>query len=77
MTNKEIVKSILPNAEQESHVAGFERRRYYLIRNGRDSMYLSEGKTVAEAWKNALPVVLEYAKESIKLLDSIKPKSKD
>lgn len=66
MTNKEIVKAILPNAKQESHTTGFPRRRYYLIRNGREYMYIAEGETAAKAWKNALPVVLDIAKKAIK-----------
>lgn len=65
MTNKEIIKSILPDARQESHTTGFPRKRYYLIRNGREHMYLAEGETPAQAWKNALPVVLQRAKDAI------------
>lgn len=66
MTNKEIVKSILPNARQESHKErGFQGKKYYLIRNGRSFAPLAEGYTAAEAWKNTIPIVLEIAKVAI------------
>lgn len=83
MSNKEIIQSILPNAKIESHTQGIFKKKYYLIRNGRETMYLAEGETPAKAWKNALPTVLKRAKvaiqniESDKMLRNIKTKTND
>lgn len=65
MSNKDIVKAIFPKARQESYKTGFPQKKYYLIRNGRESMYLAEGETAAKAWKNALPVALKRAAKAV------------
>ena len=75
MKSKEIVLSLFPGAKQESHVTGFPRRRYYLIRNNREYMYMAEGETAAKAWKNALPIALGRAKNAIEKLEKLKAKN--
>ena len=58
MTAKEFVKSKYPNARSESHVTGFPRKRYYLIRDGHAFMYMAEGDTESHAWMNAKKAIL-------------------
>ena len=65
MSNKEIVQTLFPKARIESHKTGFPRYTYYLVRNGREYMYMAEGKTKAQAWKAALPIALRRAADAI------------
>lgn len=56
MTAKEFVKNKFPNAESERHLEGRikgMKTPYYLIRIGRNVMYLASGKTESNAWVNA------------------------
>ena len=61
MRDKEIVKTLFPKARIELHTTGFPKRRYYLVRDGRKTMYMAEGETPGKAWKNAAEVALEGA----------------
>jgi len=63
ISNEEFVKAKMPKARAESHrTNGGER--YWLIRDGRAYMPFSEGKTQAQAWKNAKIRLLELEKQS-------------
>lgn len=54
MTAKEYVKTIIPNAHAERHIEGrISGIPYWLIRDGRNTMYLAVGKTESNAWVNA------------------------
>ena len=54
MTAKEFVRSVMPNARAERHVEGrVVGKPYWLIRDGRNSMYFSIGKTESNAWVEA------------------------
>lgn len=52
MTAKEFVKSHYPRANKERHV-GNDRKPYYLIRIGRESMWFASGDTESKAWVEA------------------------
>ena len=56
MTEIEEIKNRFPKMKSERH-----RKKngevYYLIRNGNNSMYRSEGKSKKEAWKKALEFI--------------------
>ena len=55
MTNKEIVQLKYPKARAEKHKTNaiIGQKTYWLIRDGRAYMYMAEGETEAQAWKNA------------------------
>lgn len=54
MTAKEYVRSKLPHARAERHIEGrIVGVPYWLIRDGRNTMYLAIGKTESNAWMNA------------------------
>lgn len=53
MTKKEQLEKICPRIRQESHKGNGFGKKYYLIRNDRDFMYLAEGETPAKAWTKA------------------------
>jgi len=56
MTAKEFVKSRMPKARSERHVKGMIKGMqevYWLIRDGRENMYFSCGKTESNAWVEA------------------------
>lgn len=62
MTSKEFVKSKFPNARAERQVEGRIKglqKVYYLIRDGRNTMYMASGKTESNAWVNAKNVILK------------------
>jgi len=63
MTAKEFVKNRIPKARAERHVQGrIVGKPYWLIREGRNTMYIASGKTESNAWVNAKAKLL--AKES-------------
>ena len=62
MTAKEFVKERYPNARAERHVRGMIKGVqdvYYLIRDGRNTMYMASGKSESNAWVNAKKDILE------------------
>ena len=62
MTAKEFVKERYPNARAERQVRGMIKGMqevYYLIRDGRNTMYMASGKTESNAWVNAKKNILE------------------
>ena len=52
MTAKEFVKSKFPKARAESHKTN-GGKKYWLIRNGSDFVYMAQGDTQSKAWVNA------------------------
>ena len=52
MTSKEFVKEKYPRAKAERHVTN-GGRPYWLVRDGREDMYMSEGTSESNAWVNA------------------------
>lgn len=58
MTAKEFVKSKLPQAKSERQVNG-RQEVYYLIRDGKNTMYLAHGNSESNAWVNAKKKILE------------------
>lgn len=62
MTAKEFVKERYPNARAERQVRGMIKGMqevYYLIRDGRNTMYMASGKSESNAWVNAKKYILE------------------
>ena len=62
MTAKEFVKEKYPNARAERQVRGMIKGMqevYYLIRDGRNTMYMASGKSESNAWVNAKKNILE------------------
>ena len=62
MTAKEFVKERYPNARAERQVRGVIKGMqevYYLIRDGRNTMYMASGKSESNAWVNAKKYILE------------------
>ena len=62
MTAKEFVKSKIPNARAERHVRGKIRGMqevYWLIRDGRQTMYFASGKSESNAWVEAKKRIIE------------------
>jgi len=62
MTAKEFVKEKYPNARAERQVRGMIKGMqevYYLIRDGRNTMYMASGKSESNAWVNAKKDILE------------------
>ena len=62
MTAKEFVKERYPNARAERQVRGMIKGMlevYYLIRDGRNTMYIASGKSESNAWVNAKKNILE------------------
>ena len=55
MKNKEFVQLKYPNARAEKHKTNaiIGKTTYWLIRDGRAYMYMADGDTEAQAWKNA------------------------
>jgi hypothetical protein len=77
MTAKEFVKTKVPNArvERQYIIYNIVRGRikglqevYYLIRDGRSTMYMGSGKTESNAWVNAKAFIMlkELANEEDK-----------
>jgi hypothetical protein len=59
-TAKEFVQTHFPRARAERHKQGNiigMSKSYYLIRDGREVMYMASGDTEAKAWKQAKEVV--------------------
>lgn len=59
-TAKEFVQTHFPRARAERHKQGRIKgmsKSYYLIRDGREYMYMASGDTEAKAWKQAKEVV--------------------
>ena len=52
MTAEEFVKQTLPKAKAERQVTN-GGEAYWLIRNGRDTMYIASGNSKSNAWVNA------------------------
>jgi hypothetical protein len=66
MTAKEFVKERFPNARAERHLRGMIKGMqevYYLIRDGRNTMYMASGKTESNAWVNAKKAIIEREKQ--------------
>lgn len=59
MNNKEYVQLRYPKAQAERQ-KGNDGRVYWLIRNGRQTMYMASGDTEAKAWKEAKESVLDH-----------------
>jgi hypothetical protein len=60
MSAKEFVQNKMPKAKAERHVEGkIVGKPYWLIRDGKNTMYLASGKTQAEAWTNAKNRIIE------------------
>ena len=62
MTAKEFVKERYPNARAERQLRGMIKGMqevYYLIRDGRNTMYMASGKSESNAWVNAKKYILE------------------
>jgi len=62
MTAKEFVKEKYPNARAERQVRGMIKGMqevYWLIRDGRNMMYMASGKSESNAWVNAKALILE------------------
>lgn len=56
MTSKEFVKERYPNARAERQVQGKVKglqKPYWLIRDGRATMYIASGTSESNAWVNA------------------------
>jgi len=65
MTAKEFVKSKMPNARAERHVRGMIKGMqevYWLIRDGRQTMYFVSGKSESNAWVEAKKRIIEKEK---------------
>lgn len=61
MTAKEFVKEKFPKAQAERQVQGRIKglqEVYYLIRNGRETMYIASGNSESNAWVNAKKKIL-------------------
>jgi hypothetical protein len=59
MTSKDFVLSRYPNMKSERNKTGFKGNGYYLIRDGRNTIYFSEGKTESKAWVSAKEKIKE------------------
>jgi hypothetical protein len=62
MTAKEFVLEKMPRARAERQVRGMIKglqEVYWLIREGRNTMYFASGKTESNAWVNAKKNIIE------------------
>lgn len=62
MTAKKFVRERMPNARAERQVSGMIKGMetvYWLIRDGRNTMYYAQGKTESNAWVNAKKKLIE------------------
>lgn len=59
MNNEQYVLERYPKARAEKQ-KGNDGRVYWLIRNGRQTMYMASGDTQAKAWKDAKESVLDH-----------------
>lgn len=72
MTAKEFVRGEYPKARAEKHSTK-GNKKYFLIRVGNNTMYLSEGNTESAAWKNAKEIILGNKSEDLKHLTTTQP----
>lgn len=69
MTAKEYVQSYLPKARAERQVSGRIKGMqtvYWLIRDGRETLYIESGNTESNAWVNAKKWVMENQDEILR-----------
>ena len=62
MTAKEFVKEKYPNAKAEKQIRGRIKGMqevYYLIHDGRNTMYMASGTSESNAWVNAKKFILK------------------
>jgi len=62
MTAKEFVQEKYPNTIAERQVRGNTKgfkEIYFLIRDGRNTMYMASGKSESNAWVNAKKFILK------------------
>lgn len=62
MTSKEFVRERYPRARAERQVSGRIKglqEVYWLIRNGRETMYIASGKSESNAWVNAKKSIIK------------------
>jgi hypothetical protein len=60
------VVEVMPDAHLERH-RGNDRRTYYLVRQARQHMYLGQGSTPGQAWKDAWQVILPKIRTALAL----------
>ena len=68
MKAKEYVKQRMPKARAERHRTGSGTsygETYWLIRDGRNYNYFSEGKTESNAWVNAKKRIIEETPKTV------------
>jgi len=58
MTAKEFVKDKMPMARAERHKRRFDNP-YWLIRDGRSSMWFAQGNSESNAWVNAKKILID------------------
>jgi len=71
MTAKQFVKNIYPNARAERQVSGMVKGMqevYWLIRDGRATMYMAMGKTESNAWVKAKENIIKNQNTKIYVL---------
>lgn len=67
MTSKEFVKSRMPNAKAEKHkTRGSLSKTYWLIRDGKLTMWFASGNSESNAWVNAKKRIKEDESEKSK-----------
>jgi hypothetical protein len=67
MTAKEFVLEKMPRARAERQVRGMIKglqEVYWLIREGRNTMYFASGKTESNAWVNAKKQIIELENQT-------------
>ena len=67
MTAKEFVLEKMPKARAERQVRGMIKglqEIYWLIREGRNTMYFASGKTESNAWVNAKKNIIELENQT-------------
>jgi hypothetical protein len=67
MTAKEFVLEKMPRARAERQVRGMIKglqEVYWLIREGRNTMYFASGKTESNAWVNAKKNIIELENQT-------------
>jgi hypothetical protein len=66
MTAEEYVKLAMPNARAEKYKAGrIVGNTYWLIRDGRNTMYFASGNSKSKAWVNAKIRLKEKVKHNL------------
>jgi hypothetical protein len=67
MTAKEFVLEKMPRARAERQVRGMIKglqEVYWLIREGRNTMYFAQGKSESNAWVNAKKNIIELENQT-------------